>query len=170
MKYQLKKANSADISAIIELMREFAEFENLSDSLEITEEKLNDLIFGENNFVQCLIAVDEETPIGYAIFFPCFSSFRGQKSVYLEDIYISENYRKYGLGEKMIKEIAKIGSSFGAVRMDFQVLKWNTPAVEFYEKHGAVMDEEERHFKFTDEAFTNLAGRSTEPTLVRECS
>ncbi len=159
MKFQLRKANSADISAIVELMREFAEFEKLSDSLEITEEKLKHALFGEDNFVQCIIAVHDETPIGYAIFFPYFSSFRGQKSVYLEDIYISEKYRKCGLGEKMIKEIAKIGSSFGAVRMDFQVLKWNTPAIKFYEKHGAVMDEEDRHFKFTDEAFLKLASQ-----------
>ncbi len=152
----IRKVMSEDISMIIELMREFAEFENLSDSLEITEEKLNDAMFGENAFVEGLMAFDDETPIAYAIFFPYFSSFRGQKSIYLEDIYITEKYRKFGIGEKMLKEIAKIGKNFGAVRMDFQVLDWNTPAINFYKKHGVVIDEEERHCKFTDAAFEKL--------------
>ena len=153
----IRKATSNDVRAIIELMREFAEFEYLLESLEVTEEKLREAMFGENAFVKSLIALDGEQTIAYAIFYPHFASFRGQKSVYLEDIYISEKYRKYGLGEKMIKEIAKTGKEFGAVRMDFQVLKWNEPAVKFYEKYGAVMDVEERHFKFTDEAFLKLA-------------
>ncbi len=155
-KVLIRPTKTENIPAIIELMREFAEFEKLSQFLEITEEKLRDVLFGENAFVKCLVAADGEKIVAYAIFFPYFSSFRGQKSVYLEDIYISENYRKHGLGEKMLKEIAKIGREFGAVRMDFQVLNWNTPAVKFYEKHGAVMDVEERHFKFTDEVFANL--------------
>ncbi len=157
MNLQIRKATSESIPQIIELMREFAEFENLTHSLEITEEKLNDAMFGENAFVESLIAFDDETPIAYAIFFPYFSSFRGQRSVYLEDIYITEKYRKFGIGEKMLKEIARIGNQKGALRMDFQVLDWNTPAINFYKKHGAVIDESERHVKFTDEAFQKLA-------------
>ncbi len=157
MNFEIKKAKSKNIPAIIELMREFAAFENLLDSLEVTEEKLEAAIFGENSFVECLIAFDDETPIAYAIFFPYFSSFRAQKSVYLEDIYITEKYRKFGIGEKMLKEIARLGKENGAVRMDFQVLDWNTPATNFYIKHGAVIDETELHCKFTDEAFLKLA-------------
>ncbi len=146
-----------DISAIIELIREFAVFENLTDYLEITEEKLNKAMFGENAFVKGLIAFDDETPIAYAIFFRYFSSFRGQKSVYLEDIYITEKYRRIGLGEKMLKEIARIGKEFGAVRMDFQVSDWNNNAINFYKKHGAEFHESERHFLFTGKAFEKLA-------------
>lgn len=153
---KIRKAVSTDISEIIKLMREFAEFEKLTQFLEITEKKLSDAIFGEDAFVKCLIAADAEKAVGYAIFFPYFSSFRGQKSVYLEDIYISENYRKFGLGEKILREIARIGKEFGAVRMDFQVLDWNAPAINFYKKHGAEMENAERHFKFTDEAFEKL--------------
>lgn len=156
MNIQIKKAKSVDIPAIIKLMREFAEFENLSDSLEVNQENLRDAMFGENAFVEGLIAFDDETPVAYAIFLPYFSSFRGQRSVYLEDIYITENYRKNGLGEKMLKEIARIGKEKGAVRMDFQVLDWNAPAISFYKKHGAVIDDSERHLKFTDEAFQKL--------------
>lgn len=153
----IKKAVPENIPAVIELMREFAEFENLLEYLEVTEESLQKVIFGEDSFVKCLLAFDDDKPIAYAIFYPTFSSFRGQKSVYLEDIFITARYRKYGIGEKMLKKVTKNGKEFGAERMDFQVLEWNTPAVNFYKKHGAVMDEDERHFKFTDEAFENLA-------------
>ncbi len=157
MNFQIKNAKKKHIPAIIELMREFAAYENLLDFLEITEENLDAAIFGANGFVKCLIVTSEETPIAYAIYYPAFSSFRGQKSVYLEDIFIKKDFRKNGIGELILKEIARAGKADGAQRMDFQVLDWNASAINFYKKHGAIMDESERHFKFTDEAFENLA-------------
>ncbi|MGI8543702.1 MAG: GNAT family N-acetyltransferase [Aridibacter sp.] len=153
----IREAIADDVPVILELMREFAEYENLLEYLEVTAQDLQKVLFGEDAFVQCLIALDAVEPIAYAFFYPTFSSFRGQKSVYLEDIFITKDYRKFGIGEKMLKEIAKTGKEFGAVRMDFQVLKWNEPAIGFYKKYGAIMDEDERHFKFTDEAFEKLA-------------
>lgn len=157
MNFQIETAKEEHIPAIVGLMREFAEYENLLEFLEITEEKLFEATLGDNGFVECLIVTSDETPVGYALFYLNFSSFRGQTGVYLEDIYIKENFRKFRIGELMLKQIARIGKENGAVRMDFQVLEWNTPAINFYKKHGAVMDESERHFKFTDEAFENLA-------------
>lgn len=157
MNLRIETASEKDIPAIIELMREFAAFENLFDYLEITEEKLYEAMFGENGFVESLIAFGDEKPVAYALYYLSFASFRGQFGIYLEDIYITENYRKHRLGEMMLKQIARIGKENGAVRMDFQVLDWNTPAINFYKKHGAEMDESERHFKFTDKVFARLA-------------
>lgn len=157
MNIQISKAKKTDIPAILKLMREFAEYEDLLEFLEVTGKNLEEVMFSKNSFVQSLMAFDGKTPIAYAFFYPAFSSFRGQKSVYLEDIFITKAYRKYGIGEKMLREIAQIGKEFGAVRMDFQVLKWNKPAINFYKKHGAIMEEDERHFKFVDEAFERLA-------------
>lgn len=146
-----------DIPAVISLIREFAEFENLQDFCEVTEETLGEAMFGENAFVEGLIIFDGETPVGYALFYPNFASFRGQKGLYLEDIYIKQQYRASGLGEMTLKHLAKIARQRGFQRIDFQVLDWNTPAVQFYKKHGAAIDESERHFKFTDQAFEKLA-------------
>lgn len=157
MNLRIETASEKDIPAIIELMREFAGYENLLEYLEITEEKLFEATFSKNGFVECLIAFGDEKPVAYALYYLSFASFRGQFSIYLEDIYITENYRKHGLGEMMLKQIARIGKKNGAVRMDFQVLEWNAPAINFYKKHGAEMDESERHFKFSDEAFDRLA-------------
>lgn len=157
MNFQIETAKEEHVSAIVELMREFAAYENLLEFLEITEEKLYDALFGENGFVECQVATSDEKVIAYALYFLNFSSFRGQTGVYLEDIYITESFRKYGIGELMLRQIARAGKENGAVRMDFLVLDWNTSAINFYKKHGAIMDEFERHFKFTDEAFQKLS-------------
>ena len=146
-----------DVASVIKLLREFAKFENLEQFCEITEDTLADAMFGEHGFVEGLVAYDDLKPVAYAIFYPNFASFRGQKGLYLEDIYIDTEYRGKGIGDAMLKEIAKIAKSRNFERIDFQVLDWNTPAIKFYQKHGAVRDDDERHYKFTDDAFRLLA-------------
>ncbi|HMS40945.1 MAG TPA: GNAT family N-acetyltransferase [Pyrinomonadaceae bacterium] len=155
--FKIKKAELANIPQIIALLCEFAEYENLLDYVEITEERLEIALFGEGKTAEAILAFDGETPIGYAVFYPSFSTFRGQRGFYLEDIYITKSHRKNGVGEMMLRFIANLAKSRGFERIDFLVLEWNSPAVEFYKKLGAVRDEEERHFKFTDEAFQKLA-------------
>lgn len=157
MNIQIEKASPADISGVIALIREFAEYENLIDYCRVTDETLRNAVFGENAFVQCLIARDGGRLIGYAIYYPNFASFRGQLGYYLEDIFVKDEYRGRGVGDRMLKAIAKEARSRGFERIDFQVLEWNTPAIGFYHKFGAERDEEERHFKFVDEAFEALA-------------
>ena len=158
MNFNIKKAVENDIPQIIALLQEFAEYENLREYCEITEEKLFDAMFGEQKIVDGLVCFDREELIAYAIFYPNFSSFRGERGIYLEDIYIKSAYRAKGIGEAMLREIARLGAEKGAVRMDFQVLNWNSPAVKFYKKLGAQINEDENHFKFAGEAFQNLAG------------
>ena len=152
----IRNITPADVPAVVELVREFAAFENLTDFCEVTGETLHAAMFGEDTAAEGLIAFDGDAPIGYAIFYPNFASFRGQRGLYLEDIYVNDKYRGKGVGEAMIREIARIAASRGFERIDFLVLDWNTPALKFYEKLGAVRDDEERHFKFTDDAFRSL--------------
>jgi ribosomal protein S18 acetylase RimI-like enzyme len=154
---RIEKAMPNDVPQIIALVREFAEYENLSDFCEVTQERLSVALFGETKVAEAIILFEENVAIGYAIFYPNFASFRGQCGFYLEDIYIKDEFRGRGAGEMMLKYIAKLAQSRGFERIDFQVLEWNAPAIEFYEKLGAKRDEEERHFKFTDEAFKKLA-------------
>ena len=155
---EIRSITQADVPGVVKLMRDFAKFENLADYCEITEAKLHDALFGRSSFVEAAVVVDEQLGvIGYAIFYPHFASFRGQTGFYLEDIYIDDKFRKQGLGEKMIRAIARLAAERGFERIDFQVLDWNTPAVNFYLKLGAGRDDSERHFKFTDDAFRSLA-------------
>jgi ribosomal protein S18 acetylase RimI-like enzyme len=152
----IRPANPEDVPAIIALMREFAEYEKLLDFFEITDEKLLKVLFENEPFVQCLVAAEARSIHAYAIFYPNFATFRGQLGMYLEDIYVSSDFRGHGVGEAMIREIAKIARSRGCERIDFQVLEWNEPAIDFYLKLGAGHDDTERHFKFTDRAFADL--------------
>ncbi len=157
MNLKIKKAEIENVPQIIALLREFAEYENLLGFVEITEDRLKIALFGEGKTAEAIVAFDGETPIGYAVFYPNFSTFRGQRGFYLEDIYITTSFRKKGVGEMMLKFIANLAKSRGFERIDFLVLDWNISAVEFYKKLGAVRDDDERHFKFTDEAFQKLA-------------
>lgn len=154
---QIRKAEEKDVSSIISLMRDFAEFEKLTEFFEVTEESLYAAMFGETAFVEGLMAFDGDKPIAYAVFYPSFSSFRGQCGYYLEDIFIDAKYRGKGVGEKMLREIAKLAKSRGFMRIDFQVLDWNTPAIGFYQKLGAMRGETTLHFKFIDAVFESLA-------------
>jgi ribosomal protein S18 acetylase RimI-like enzyme len=147
----------ADVPSIIRLLREFAAFEGLSAFCEVTEDNLSAAMFGDDAVVEGLIAFDGEAAIGYAIFYPNFASFRGQRGLYLEDIYVNDKYRGMGVGDAMIREIARTAAARGLERLDFLVLDRNTAAVKFYEKLGAVRDADERHFKFTDDAFRRLS-------------
>lgn len=154
---RIKETAPENIPQIFALMREFAEYENLLQFFETTEERLQIALFGETKVADAILAFDGERAVGYAIFYPNYATFRGQRGIYLEDIYITKDFRGKGLGETLLRHIAQIAKERGFERIDFQVLQWNAPAINFYEKLGAVRDDEERHFKFTDEAFRNLA-------------
>ncbi len=153
----IREAQGADINAILKLLSEFAAFENLSDLLTISEADLYNAMFGEGSFVEGLVCEIDGDTAGFAIFYPRFSSFRGQCGYYLEDIYIGDEYRGRGLGERLLKEIARKGKARGFERIDFQVLEWNFAAIEFYKALGAVLDDQDKHFKFVDRAFDSLA-------------
>ncbi|MFN0278738.1 MAG: N-acetyltransferase family protein [Pyrinomonadaceae bacterium] len=153
----IRKITQSDLPSVVEMLHEFAAFENLSKYCTVTEERLHKAMFAEDSVVEGLIAFDGEAPVAYSLFYPNFSSFRGQRGIHLDDIYIKAEYRKNGLGQVMLKEIARIAASRGFERIDFNVLEWNTPALKFYEKLGAVCNMEERHFKFADKAFAALA-------------
>lgn len=153
---KIQKAAPENIPQIIALMREFAEYEKLLQFFEATEERLKTALFGDGKVADAILALDGERAVAYAVFFPNFATFRGQRGIYLEDIFITKDFRGKGIGEMMLKYIANLAKQRGFERIDFQVLQWNTPAITFYEKLGAVRDEEERHFKFTDEAFQKL--------------
>jgi GNAT superfamily N-acetyltransferase len=155
--FQILKPDRNHHSQIVELIREFAEFEKLSDWCAVTENDLNRAIFGPEAFVQALAAFAGETCVGYALFFPVFKSFRGERSIFLEDLYVSPEMRGKGLGLAMLREVGRAAKAQGFVRMDWQALKWNEPAVNFYKKLGAETDDENLDFRLRGENFEKLA-------------
>ena len=157
MPYSIGPISEPDLKDVVALIREFAEFEDLLAHCEVTVERLRTAMFGSSRVVEGLIARDADEPVGYCLFFPNFSSFRGHRGLYLDDIYVTASHRGAGLGEAMLREVARKAAERGFERIDFLVLDWNEPAMAFYKKLGAVEDPSERHLKFTDEAFGRLA-------------
>ena len=156
MDTEIRHLDPEDIPAVVALIREFAEFEQLSKYCEVTDERLHEALFGNGAVAEGLVALDRARIIGYALYFPNFSSFRGQCGLYLDDIYVNSAYRGQRVGEAMLRRIAGIAASRGYERIDLMVLDWNTRAADFYLRLGAFQDDEERHFKFTDDAFRGL--------------
>jgi GNAT superfamily N-acetyltransferase len=146
-----------DLAAIALLIREFAEFEKLSDWCEVTEANLQEAIFSKKSFVRALVALAGNRYVGYALYFPVFKSFRGERSIFLEDLYVTPEFRGNGLGFVMLKEVAKYAREEGFVRMDWQALKWNTPAIDFYKNLGAESDDENLDFRLREANFLKLA-------------
>ncbi len=159
MTHQLlvREARAEDVAAIVILIREFAEFENLSASCEVTEANLREAIFGKEGFVRALVAMAENRYVGYALYFPVFKSFRGEPSVFLEDLYVTPDLRGNGLGFVMLREVAKYAQEQGFARMDWQALKWNEAAINFYKNLGAEPDDENFDFRLRGAAFARLA-------------
>lgn len=158
MNFRIEKATERDVPQIIRLVREFAEYEKLLEFCEVTEEKLRAAMFGERPCVEGLMAFDEEnTAIGYALFYENFASFRGQRGVYLEDLYVVREMRQAGVGLTLMQHLARLAKERGCGRIDWQVLTWNEPAIRFYELLGAEIDESERHWKIVGADFERLA-------------
>lgn len=157
MSIEIREATEQEVAGIISLMREFAEYEKLADYCVITEAKLSSALFDDQSFVENMVAFDGEKLIAYAIFYPHFASFSGEFGFYLEDIFITADYRGKAVGEMLLRKIASKAKARGYGRIDFQVLDWNKPAINFYEKLGAVGNFEESHFKFAGIGFENLS-------------
>ncbi len=157
MNFHIENAQEKDAAQIVEMIREFAAFENLSDYCEVTEKHLFEAMFGANLCVEGLMAFETDEPVGYALFYETFSSFRGQRGLYLEDLYIKPEYRGQKIGEAFLAKLAQIAKSRNFVRIDFLVLDWNETAIKFYKKLGAEMNADERHFRFVGEAFEKLS-------------
>lgn len=157
METRIRKAEPKDLAQMIVLMREFAIFEHLENSFFVTEEKLFDAFFGEKAFAKSLVAFTEKEMIAFAIGFPVLKTFRGERSFYLEDLYIAPEFRGKGFGFEMLKAVAKLAKEENCVRMDWQALNWNVKAVEFYEKIGAETDSGNIDFRLIEEKFDKLA-------------
>ena len=157
MSFEIRPALENDIPHILAMIREFAGFEKLSDYCEVTEERLRIALFGKTAVAEAIVAVENNVPLAYAIFYPNFLTFRGQRGFFLEDLYLKPEVRGQNLGEQMLRYLAKLSKSRGFERIDFQVLKSNNQAIKFYKHLGAVVDESESHFKFTDQVFQNLS-------------
>jgi GNAT superfamily N-acetyltransferase len=140
------------------MVRELAEYEKALHEARAGEEQLREALFGERPAAFAHMAVDEASgePVGFALWFLNFSTWRGVHGIYLEDLYVRPEARGGGHGKALLGELARICVARGYERLEWSVLDWNTPSIEFYRALGARPQDEWTVFRLTDEALTAL--------------
>ncbi|MCP5345496.1 MAG: GNAT family N-acetyltransferase [Gammaproteobacteria bacterium] len=133
----LRAATPEDCDLLLEMIRELAVFENLADQVTATPQILRESLFGSPPAAAAIIAEVDNEPAGYALYFSTFSTFTGKAGLYLEDIYVRPGWRKIGLGKKLLQQVAGIAVERGCPRLEWSVLDWNQPAIDFYRSLGA---------------------------------
>jgi GNAT superfamily N-acetyltransferase len=153
----IRIATAADIPVIHAMVRELAEYERSLDEARATEEQLHEALFGERPaaYAHLAVAADGE-PAGFALWFLNFSTWRGVHGIYLEDLYVRPERRGGGHGRALLAELARICVERGYERLEWSVLDWNVPAVEFYRSLGAVSLSEWTVNRLTDAALVKL--------------
>ena len=135
--WQIRAATRKDVVAIMDLIKALAAYENLSEQVTGNAEALEQHLFGDNQFAEVILAEWEGKVVGFALFFPTYSTFLTQPGIYLEDLFVLENYRGLGIGRNLLSHVAKIATERKAGRLEWNVLDWNESAIAFYEKMGA---------------------------------
>ncbi|MEW1907778.1 GNAT family N-acetyltransferase [Kitasatospora sp. NPDC085895] len=155
----IRTAEAADVPVIHAMIRELAEYERAVDEARATPEQLHDALFGEHPAVFGLIAEDDAgEPVGFALWFRNFSTWRGTHGIYLEDLYVRPSARGGGHGRALLAELARICTARGYARLEWSVLDWNEPSIGFYKSLGAVPMDEWTVFRLTDGALAELGG------------
>ena len=157
----IRPATGADVPIILELIRELATYERAPNEVTATQEQLVDVLFGPRPAAEVLLAFEEETPVGFAVFFHNFSTWLGRSGLYLEDLFVRPEQRGKGYGRALLVHLAKIAHGRGCGRMEWAVLDWNEPAIQFYKKIGAAPLDEWTVFRLTRDGIAKLAGSST---------
>jgi GNAT superfamily N-acetyltransferase len=153
----IRSATIADVPVILDLIRELATYERAPNEVTATEEQLVDVLFGEKPAAEVLLAFEEKTPVGFAVFFHSFSTWLGRPGLYLEDLFVRPEHRGKGYGRALLVDLAKITRERGCGRMEWAVLDWNEPAIEFYRKLGAKPMDEWTVFRLTRDGIAKLA-------------
>ena len=167
--FTITPATERDVPTILEMIKALAEYEKLSHAVTATESRLRKTLFGPHPAAEVLMAYAGEQALGaearsakaagFALFFHNYSTFLAQRGVYLEDLFVVPEWRGHGLGRQLLSRLAAIARERDCGRLEWSVLDWNTPAIGFYRKLGAVPMEDWTIFRVSGDALSRLADR-----------
>ena len=160
MSLSIRSATPADISLIGQFIRDLAEYEKLAHAVRFDEAVMAQKLFGPRPFAEVLIGEIDGTPQGFALFFHNFSTFEGRPGIYLEDLFVRPDARGSGLGKALLGKLAALAVERDCARLEWSVLDWNTPAIDFYKALGARAMDEWTVYRVDDDALTGLAAHS----------
>ena len=152
----IRRATEADTAQILQFIRELARYERLEHEVAATEAQLRETLFGPRPYAEVLIANAAHEPVGFALFFHNYSTFRGQPGIYLEDLYVKEHMRGQGVGRQLLRQLARLAIERRCARLEWAVLEWNAPSIAFYRNLGAQPMEDWRTFRLTGAALEQL--------------
>ena len=155
--FEIKSATLADVPLILSFIKKLAEYEKLSHLVTATEEGLRETLFGERRYAETVIAYYQNEPVGFALFFHNFSTFLGKPGIYLEDLFVDVEQRGKGFGKALLVHLAKLAQERDCGRLEWSVLNWNQPSIDFYESLGAKPMDEWTIYRLTGEALEKLA-------------
>lgn len=161
---EFRWAEEKDAAMILRFIRALAAYEKLSDQVVATEELLREWIF-EKKKAEVLFPMEEGEEVGFALFFHNFSTFLGRAGLYLEDLYISPEYRGKGYGKATLQRLAQIAVERGCGRLEWSCLDWNQPSIDFYLSLGAVPMEEWTVYRLTGDTLTQMAAQQKGETV-----
>ena len=157
MKLRIEAATERDLPAIVHLVRQLARYEKLEHAMAASPDDFRQALFGAERAAYALMAFADGAPVGFALYFYTFSTFLGKRGIYLEDIFVEPEYRGRGIGSGLLKRLAMIAKEQNCGRLEWAVLTWNQPSIDFYHRLGAVTLDDWRIFRLHGEALERLA-------------
>ncbi|TMB46602.1 MAG: GNAT family N-acetyltransferase [Chloroflexi bacterium] len=159
MTVQIRFAERADVDVIEKLIRDLARYEKLEHEVTMTRELLDRSLFGSRPYAETLLAEDDGTAVGFALFFHNFSTFLAKPGIYLEDLFVVPEQRGRGIGRAFLQRLARIAVERDCGRLEWAVLDWNRDAINFYERLGAKPKSEWTVYQLAGESLHALAGQ-----------
>ncbi len=154
---RIRSASETDIAVILDLIRQLAEYEQLAHEMAATEERLRETLFGSKPAAEVLLADNDLECAGFAVFFATYSTFLAQPGIYLEDLYVRPHARGKGVGSALLQRLAEIAVERGCGRIEWGVLDWNEPSIQFYKRLGAAPLNDWTKYRLTGKALDRLA-------------
>ena len=158
----LRPATIDDVPLILQFIRALAEYERMLDDVVATEDMLRETLVGARPAAEVILCFEGELPAGFALFFHNYSTFRGRPGIYLEDLYVRPEFRGRGYGKLLVTPRARLCVERNCARLEWSVLDWNTPSIEFYKSLGAVPMDEWTVYRLTGEQLAKLSELSGE--------
>jgi GNAT superfamily N-acetyltransferase len=157
-RFTIRFAAEQDVPLILSFIKGLAQYEKLSHEVTVTEELLRDTLFRGRKVAEVLIGEYHGDAVGFALFFHNYSTFLGRPGIYLEDLYVKPAMRGRGFGKVLLTYLAKLATERKCGRVEWAVLDWNEPAIQFYKRLGAAVMDEWTGYRLTGEALDKLAG------------
>ncbi len=161
--FLIRPATSADVGVVFDLINQLAVYEKLEDMVSGTPAMLHDALFGNRPSCECVVAIEDNIPVGFALFFTTYSTFLAKPGLYLEDLFVVPAARGHGYGKAVIVHLAALAVARGCGRFEWRVLDWNKPSIDFYKSLGASVMPEWYLVRLTASEITALIASNSPP-------